>query len=89
MDEVIILTDNGEKVLKYMQSHDEILVGKEIGEATGVKGVYPVLQSLIKRNLVVMDAPVIRNFTNTKGIVLPKEYKTYKLTDKGRSFIIN
>ena len=32
MEDKIILTDNGKKVLAYMQSHDLLLVGKDIAE---------------------------------------------------------
>ena len=45
MDDKIVLTDNGKKVLAYMQSHDHLLVGKDIAEETGIKGIYPVLNS--------------------------------------------
>lgn len=83
MDE-IILTDNGKRVLAYMQDHDTVLVGKDMIDETGIKGIYPVLNSLIKKGLVEQDTPVIRDFTNNKGETKPKEYKTYRLTDKGR-----
>lgn len=91
MEETIILTDNGKIVLSYMQEHDQILVGKDIGASTGIKGngVYKVLDSLKRRELVRSEEPIIRDFTNNKGEVKPKEYKTYALTDKGRAFEIN
>lgn len=87
MDE-IILTDKGKLLLKYMQSHDEVLVGKDLIDFTGIKGIYPVLRSLISKKLVEECEPVTRNFTNIKGETKPKEYKTYRLTDFGRKFSI-
>ena len=49
MDEKIILTDHGKKVLTFMQSHTDLTVGKDIGAATGVGGIYAVLNSLINK----------------------------------------
>ena len=86
--ENITLTDNGKRVLAFMQDHDEVMVGKDMIEMTGVKGIYPVLNSLIKKGLVEAGEPVVRDFTNNKGETKPKEYKTYALTDAGRAFII-
>lgn len=80
------LTDNGKRVLAYMQEHDEVLVGKDMIELTGIKGIYPVLNSLIKNGLVMAGAPVVRPFTNIKGETQDKEYKTYQLTDAGRAY---
>lgn len=88
MTEMIILTDNGRKVLKYMQQNDMVLVGKDLIELTGVRGIYPVLNSLIKKSLIENAEPITRNFTNSNGETKPKEYKTYRLTDKGRLFVI-
>lgn len=85
----ITLTDNGKRVLEFMQNHDEVLVGKDMIDMTGVKGIYPVLNSLIKHNLVMNGDPITRDFTNNKGETKPKEYKTYCLTDAGRAFNIN
>lgn len=87
MDE-IILTDKGKLLLKYMQSHDEVLVGKDLIDFTGIKGIYLVLRSLISKKLVEECEPVTRDFTNIKGETKPKEYKTYRLTDFGRKFSI-
>lgn len=87
MDE-IILTDNGKNVLGYMQEHDTVLVGKDLIDSTGIKGIYPVLNSLIKKGLVEQAEPLIRDFTNNKGETKPKEYKTYRLTEKGRMFTL-
>ena len=84
----ITLTDNGKRVLSFMQAHDEILVGKDMIEMTGIKGIYPVLNSLIKHELVEQADPVVRPFTNNKGETKDKEYKTYRLTDAGRAFSI-
>jgi hypothetical protein len=82
----IILTDNGKVVLRYMQANDHVVVGKDLTDLTGVKGIYPTLTSLIKKGLVQPCEPVSRNFTNIKGITQLKEYKTYSLTDAGRAF---
>jgi hypothetical protein len=84
----IVLTDNGKRVLEFMQGRDEVLVGKDMIDMTGIKGIYPVLNSLIKNGLVDYAEPVVRDFTNNKGETKPKEYKTYCLTDAGRAFII-
>jgi len=84
--EQIILTDNGKKVLAYMQEHDQIFVGKDLIELTGIKGIYPVLNSLYKNGLVTKEEPTTRNFVNNKGETQVKEYKTYVLTDKGRNY---
>lgn len=84
--EEIRLTDNARKLLAFMQEHDEVLVGKDMIDMTGIKGIYPVLNSLIKHELVEQDEDVVRDFTNIKGVTEPHSYKTYKLTEKGRAF---
>lgn len=88
MEQQIILTDNGKKVLRYMQNHDETLVGKDMVNTTGVSGVYAVLYSLIRKGLVENADPITRDFTNNKGITKPKDYQTYRLTTFGRNFRI-
>ena len=88
MEDKIILTDNGKIVLAYMQKNDEILVGKDIGDKIGIKGIYPVLTSLVNKGLVRKEEPVQREFTNAKGESKLKDYKTYQLTDKGRIYQI-
>lgn len=88
MYEEIILTDNGKVVLAFMQNNEDIFVGKEIGETANVKGIYSVLNSLIKRGLVYADQPTLRPFENSKGVKTMKEYKTYRLTEKGKQFKI-
>jgi len=55
-------------------------------EMTGITGIYPVLNSLIKHGLVEQGEPIVRPFTNNKGETKDKEYKTYRLTDAGRAF---
>lgn len=82
----IILTDNCKRALAFMQEHDQVWVGKDLIDATGIKGIYPVLNSLIKKELVKNDELVVRPFTNNKGETKDKEYKTYVLTDAGRAF---
>ena len=87
MDE-LILTDNGKKVLHFMQIHDKVLIGKEIGELTGVKGVYSVLDSLKKRGLVIDGPAQVKDAINAKGDSIQKNYCTYILTDLGRNISI-
>lgn len=57
-----------------------------MADAAQVKGIHPVMNSLYKRGLVDKGT-VVREFTNNKGITLPKEYVTYFLTDAGRDYI--
>lgn len=87
--EDIILTDKGSILLAYLQDHDQIFVGKDLIELTGIKGIYPVLNSLIRNGLVMPQEAQVRDFTNNQGKTFPKEYKTYSLTDKGRNFNID
>jgi hypothetical protein len=84
----IILTDNGNKLLLFLQRNDQVFVGKDLIELTGIKGIYPVLNSLIKHGLVQQCDAAVRDFTNKNGKTFPKEYKTYSLTDKGRAYEI-
>lgn len=89
MDDQIILTDNGKRILEFMQVHDETFVGKDMVNMTGIKGVYGVLESLVRKGLVEKADPLTRDFTNNKGITKPKEYITYQLTPFGRNFRID
>ena len=84
----IILTDKGNQLLDYMQKNDRVFVGKDLIDLTGIQGIYPVLNSLIKKGLVVQCEPQIRDFTNKEGKTFPKEYKAYGLTDMGRAYQI-
>ena len=87
--ERIVLTDNGKRVLKFLQESDkEELVGKDIGDELSLKGIYPVLTSLINKNLVTKVGTVKRTVVNSKGKEVEKQYITYGLTDIGRSFVI-
>ena len=52
MKEQIVLTDNGKVLLTYLQAHDQVHVGKDLIELTGIKGIYPVLNSLVRNGLV-------------------------------------
>ena len=56
---------------------------------TGIRGIYPVLNSLVRHGLVENAEPVTRDFTNNKGETKPKDYKTYRLTEFGRKFSVN
>lgn len=84
----VVLTDKGQELLKFMQLHDTLQVGKDLIDLTGIKGIYPVLNSLKSRGFVEEGEPVVRDFTNNKGETKPKEYKTYQLTDEGRNYKI-
>ena len=82
----ITLTDNGQRVLNFLKDNDKVWVGKDLIDETGIKGIYPVLNSLKKHGLIEESEPVTRDFTNNKGVTIPKDYKTYILTDFGRSY---
>lgn len=82
----ITLTDNGQRVLNFLKDNDKVWVGKDLIDETGIKGIYPVLNSLKKHGLIEESVPVTRDFTNNKGVTIPKDYKTYILTDFGRSY---
>lgn len=88
--EDLILTDNCKRVLKYLQSLDENIprVGKDIGEALNIKGIYSVLTSLFNKGLVVKGDLISRKVINGKGQEVEKEYVTYLLSDKGINFNI-
>ena len=45
MSEKITLTDNGKKVLTFMLAHYEVFCGIDLIDMTGIKGIYPVLNS--------------------------------------------
>lgn len=88
--EDLILTDNCKRVLKYLQSLDENIprVGKDIGEALNIKGIYSVLTSLFNKGLVVKGNSISRKVINGKGQEVEKEYVTYLLSDRGINFNI-
>lgn len=88
MENVLILTDCAKIVLDYVQKNDEVFVGKDLIEKTNIKGIYPVLNSLKNKGIIEEVEPVVRDFTNSKGVTKPKEYKTYKLTDFGRNIVL-
>ncbi|MCI6609473.1 MAG: hypothetical protein MSH08_01680 [Ezakiella sp.] len=46
------------------------------------------MNSLVIRKLAAKGA-VVREFTNSKGITMPKEYVTYYLTDAGKNYILD
>lgn len=89
LEKEIVLTDNGKELLSYWQTHDSVYVGKDLTELTGIKGIYSVINSLMRNGLVEEDEPITRPFTNSKGVTSDKIYKTYKMTDAGRKFVIN
>lgn len=46
------------------------------------------MNSLVIRKLAAKGT-VVREFTNSKGITMPKEYVTYYLTDAGKNYILD
>lgn len=87
-DDEIVLTPNGIKMIQFLQSHDKVWVGKELGEALEMKGVYSVINSLASNSLVEYVGTIDREFINNKGTKLIKSYKTYQLTNQGRLYKI-
>ena len=89
---MITLTDNEKEVLKYMQenfkNNQNIFIGKEISEKLNIYGIYPCLETLIRKKLIINFIPALLPFTNIYGEVKMKEYKTYSLTEKGMKFTI-
>lgn len=81
------LTDNCKIALEFLQSNDQEWVGSDLAAASGVKGIHPVMNSLVKRGLVVKGTAT-RDFTSKAGVTMPKDYVTYSLTDAGRDYII-
>lgn len=59
-----------------------------MGVSVQIKGIYPVLNSLIRHGLVENREPVDRDFVNKTGETKIKPYKTYALTEFGRKFSI-
>lgn len=78
------LTDNAKKVLAFLQENDREWVGADLGEAAGIRGIHPVMNSLVKRGYAEKGSEV-RPFTNKKGEKGEKAYVTYFLTDAGRA----
>lgn len=89
---MITLTDNCKKVLKYMQEkskdNQNIFIGKEMSEKLNIYGIYPCLETLIRKKLIINFIPALLPFTNYRGEIKMKEYKTYSLTEKGKKFTI-
>jgi predicted ArsR family transcriptional regulator len=89
MKEKIILTDNGERLLSFLQKNNSTWTGKELEAITGIKGIYFVINSLTRNGLVEYVDNVDKEVINCKGEKVIRPYKAYHLTEKGRSFIIN
>lgn len=81
------LTDNCKKGLAFLQANDKVWVGADLAEASGIKGIHPVMNSLFKRGLVEKGTEQ-KAFTNKAGVTVDKDYVTYALTDAGRDFIV-
>ena len=88
MKSKIILTDNGERLLSFLQKNDSTWTGKELETLTEIKGIYFVINSLAKNGLVEYVEDVERDIVNSRGERISRPYKAYHLTEKGRSFII-
>ncbi len=85
--ENFILTPNCRIVLDYMYKNEQTFVGKDLIELVGIKGIYPVLRSLCDKGLIEKKEPIIRDFTSKDGKVCQNEYKTYHITDSGKSYV--
>lgn len=82
------LTDNAKKVLAFLQENDQEWVGADLGEAADVRGIHPVMNSLVRRGYADKGSKVLP-FTNKKGESGEKPYVTYFLTDAGRAVVID
>ncbi len=89
MEDMIILTDNGKKILRYMQKNDKVFLGKDLAEILDIKGSGQSFSALIRRGLLDKDEPVIKTVEDRNGVLRTREYTTYVLTDMGRNFEIN
>lgn len=83
------MTDNCKKALAFLREdgNDKTWVGSELSAASGIKGIFPVMNSLFKRGLVTKGT-VSKDFTNKAGVTAAKDYVTYTLTDAGRAYEI-
>lgn len=82
------LTDNSKKALAFLQENDQEWVGADLAEAADIRGIHPVMNSLVRRGYVEKGSQV-RPFTNKKGETADKPYVTYMLTDAGRAVKID
>ena len=89
MEDMIILTDNGKKILRYMQQNDKIFLGKDLAEILDIKGSGQSFGALIRRGLLDKDEPIIKKVEDRNGVLRTREYTTYVLTDMGRNFEVN
>ncbi len=80
------LTPKSELVVSTLRAADEPVVGLDLGEQLGMKGIYGILTSLIKKGLVEIVDTVERIVPNAKGENVVREYKRYALTDKGLGY---
>jgi DNA-binding PadR family transcriptional regulator len=70
-----------------MYRNEQTFVGKDLIELVGIKGIYPVLRSLCDKGLIEKKEPIIRDFISKDGKVCQNEYKTYHITDSGKSYV--
>ena len=85
--ENFILTPNCRIVLDYLYRNDETFVGKDLIDLVNIKGIYPVLKSLCDKGLVSKQEPIVRDYVGKDGRKYQNEYKTYRITDSGRSYV--
>lgn len=80
-----ILTPGCKTVLEFLQENErEYWVGVDIAAKLGVKGIYSMLNSLIKKGYVINGDVEEREIIEKNGKRSVYPYVTYKLTQKGR-----
>lgn len=89
MDNNFILTPNCRTLLSFLYENEETFVGKDLIDLVGIKGIYPVLRSLCDKGLVAKQTPITRQFVGKDGKAVQNEYKTYRITDSGKSYVDN
>lgn len=91
MDNKIILTDNGKLLLSFFQNNDLGIdwTAEELQMITDISWIRPAIDSLIRNGLIEENSEATyKDFLTREGKLTIKAYKTYHLTDMGRSFII-
>lgn len=89
MSNKIILTDNGKVLLSFFQRNDMDWTGEELQMITEIQWIRPAINFLIQNGLIEENSEdTYKDFLDREGKITAKAYKTYHLTDMGRSFII-
>lgn len=83
------LTEKGLNALGYLKENTDGAIGLDIAEALGLgKGVYGVLNSLVKRELVgKLDNKITRKVIGKDGVEVEREYVSYFATEAGMNFV--